>query len=59
MEYIAYIIIGLGLGFSTTSIIKSNSTKVQNAKDDLEAKKAWVQLVSSQSKAGDKNGRRR
>jgi len=59
MWYIAYIIIGIGLGLSATSIINKNSKKVQNAKDDLEAKKAWVQLVSSQSKAGDKNGRRR
>jgi hypothetical protein len=59
MDYIAYIIIGIGLGLSTTSILKSNSKKVQNAKDDLEAKKEWVRMVSSQTKVGDKNGRRR
>jgi hypothetical protein len=55
----AYIIIGIGLGLSATSIINKNSKKVQNAKDILEAKKEWVRMVSSQTKAGDKNGRRR
>jgi hypothetical protein len=59
MWYIAYIIIGIGLGLSATSIISKNSKKVQNAKDVLEAKKEWVRLVSSQTKVGDKNGRRR
>jgi hypothetical protein len=59
MWYIAYIIIGIGLGFSATSIISKNSKKVQNAKDILEAKKEWVRMVSSQTKVGDKNGRRR
>ena len=59
MWYIAYIIIGIGLGLSATSIINKNSKKVQNAKDDLEAKKEWVRMVSSQTKVGDRNGRRR
>ena len=59
MWYIAYIIIGIGLGLSATSIISKNSKKVQNAKDDLEAKKEWVRMVSSQTKVGDRNGRRR
>ena len=59
MWYMAYIIIGIGLGLSATSIINKNSKKVQNAKDILEAKKEWVRMVSSQTKAGDKNGRRR
>jgi hypothetical protein len=59
MWYIAYIIIGIGLGLSATSIINKNSKKVQNAKDILEAKKEWVRMVSSQTKVGDKNGRRR
>ena len=59
MWYIAYMIIGIGLGLSATSIINKNSKKVQNAKDDLEAKKEWVRMVSSQTKVGDRNGRRR
>jgi hypothetical protein len=59
MWYIAHMIIGIGLGLSATSIINKNSKKVQNAIDDLEAKKEWVRMVSSQTKAGDKNGRRR
>ena len=59
MWYIAYMIIGIGLGLSATSIINKNSKKVQNAIDDLEAKKEWVRMVSSQTKVGDKNGRRR
>jgi hypothetical protein len=59
MWYIAYIIIGIGLGLSATSIISKNSKKVQDAKDILEAKKEWVRMVSGQTKVGDKNGRRR
>ena len=59
MWYIAYMIIGIGLGLSATSIINKNSKKVQNAKDNLEAKKEWVRMVSSQTKVGDRNGRRR
>ena len=59
MWYMAYIIKGIGLGLSASSIITKNSKKVQNAIDDLEAKKEWVRMVSSQTKAGDKNGRRR
>ena len=58
MWYIAYIIVGIGLGVTATSIIKSNGTKVQNAKDDLEAKKEWAKMLSSQVKLGEKNGRR-
>jgi hypothetical protein len=46
MEYTVYIIIGIGLGLSATSIIKSNSKKVQNAKDILEAKKEWIKMIS-------------
>jgi|LauGreDrversion4_2_1035121.scaffolds.fasta_scaffold2317939_1 hypothetical protein len=61
MEYIAYAIIGIGLGVSASSIITRNSTRVQNAKDDLEAKKAWVKLVSDRNQKqslGEKNDRR-
>lgn len=58
MDYISYIIIGIGFGLSTTSIIKSNNSKVQNAKDNLEAKKEWIRMISSQTKVGVKNGRR-
>jgi hypothetical protein len=61
MEYIAYAIIGIGLGLSTSSIITRNSTRVQNARDDLEAKKAWVTLVSNRNQKqnlGEKNDRR-
>jgi hypothetical protein len=48
--YIAFLIIGIGLGLSTSSIITRNSIKVQNAIDDLEAKKEWARMVSSQKK---------
>ena len=61
MEYIAYAIIGIGLGVSASSIITRNSARVQNAKDDLEAKKAWVKLVSDRNQKqslGEKNDRR-
>ena len=61
MEYLVYAIIGIGLGLSTSSIITRNSTRVQNARDDLEAKKAWVTLVSNRNQKqnlGEKNDRR-
>jgi hypothetical protein len=57
MGYGVYIIIGIGVGLSATSIIKKNNTKLQNAKDNLEAKKEWLRMLSTQ-KIGDKNGRR-
>ena len=47
--YMVYIIIGLGLGATVSSIITRGSVKVQNAKDNLEAKKAWVKLVSDRN----------
>jgi hypothetical protein len=58
MEYFVYAIIGIGLGLSTSSIITRNSTRVQNAQDDLEAKKEWVRMVSTRTKVGAKNDRR-
>jgi hypothetical protein len=58
MEYFVYAIIGIGLGLSTSSIITRNSTRVQNARDDLEAKKEWVRMVSTRTKVGAKNDRR-
>jgi hypothetical protein len=55
MHYIIYIIIGIGLGLSATSILKSNSKKVQNAKDNLEAKKEWIRMLSNQKKQNNSN----
>jgi hypothetical protein len=52
MEYLVYAIIGIGLGVSASSIVTRNSKRVQNAKDDLDAKKEWVRMVSSQTKIG-------
>ena len=57
MDYSVYVIIGIGIGLSLTSMIKRNSTKVQNAKDDLEAKKEWIRMVSRQTKLGEKKDR--
>jgi hypothetical protein len=54
MEYIAYIIIGIGLGISASSIITRNSKRVQNAQDTLEAKKEWVRMVSTRTNVGAK-----
>ena len=58
MWYLPYVIVGIGLGLSASSIITKNSTKLQNAKDNLEAKKEWLRMLSTQKKLGDKNGRR-
>jgi hypothetical protein len=58
MEYLVYAIIGIGLGLSTSSIITRSSKRVQNAQDDLEAKKEWVRMVSTRTKIGAKNDRR-
>jgi hypothetical protein len=52
MEYLVYAIIGIGLGVSTSSIVTRNSKRVQNAQDDLAAKKEWVRMVSSRTKTG-------
>ena len=52
MEYIVYVIIGIGLGLSATSIITRNSTRVQHAQDDLAAKKEWIRMISSRKNAG-------
>ena len=54
MEYLVYAIIGIGLGASATSIITRNSKRVQNAQDDLEAKKEWVRMVSTRTKVGER-----
>lgn len=54
MEYLVYAIIGIGLGISASSIITRNSKRVQNAQDTLEAKKEWVRMVSTRTKAGAK-----
>jgi hypothetical protein len=51
MEYGIYIIIGIGMGLSMTNIMTSKNTKVQNAKDNLEAKKEWLRMLSSQNKS--------
>jgi hypothetical protein len=52
--YIAFLIVGIGLGLSTSSIITRNSKRVQNARDDLEAKKEWVRMVSRRSTVGER-----
>jgi hypothetical protein len=58
MEYIVYAIIGIGLGLSASSIVTRNSNRVQNAQDDLEAKKEWIRMISSRTNIGEKNDRR-
>jgi len=55
--YIAFLIVGIGLGLSSSSIISRGSIRVQNAKDTLEAKKAWVKMLAEQN-LGAKNDRR-
>jgi len=55
--YMVYIIIGLGLGAAASSIITRGSIRVQNAKDTLEAKKAWVKMLAEKN-LGAKNDRR-
>ena len=54
MEYLVYAIIGIGLGLSTSSIVTRSSKRVQNAQDDLEAKKEWVRMISTRTKVGAK-----
>ena len=52
MEYIVYVIIGIGLGLSASSTVTRGSKRMQNAQDDLEAKKEWVRMVSTRIKTG-------
>ena len=48
MEYIAYLMIGFGIGLMMTLTMRKNGGQLQNAKDELEAKKAWIKMVSEQ-----------
>ena len=48
--YGIYIIIGIGLGLSASSIITRNNNRLQNAKDNLEAKKEWIRMLVEQKK---------
>lgn len=54
MEYIVYVIIGIGLGLSASSIVTRGSKRVEHAQDDLEAKKEWVRMVSTRIKTGER-----
>lgn len=46
MEYIAYLLLGIGIGMLMT--LRGNGDNLQNAKDELEAKKEWLKMISNQ-----------
>ena len=52
MEYIFYIMIGIGLGLYVANIITFNGKRVEHARDDLEAKKEWIRMISTRTNAG-------
>ena len=48
LSYIAYLLLGLGLGYIMVlgQIGSSCDTKLDRMKDDLAAKKEWIRMVS-------------
>jgi hypothetical protein len=51
MTFVPFIMVGFGIGYLTILVFKgSSNTKLDNMKDDLEAKKEWIRMVSEQKK---------
>lgn len=49
MEYVAYLLIGFGLGYlSIKRFSKSSKTKLDIMKHDLEVRKEWLRMLSEQ-----------
>lgn len=49
LDYIAYFLIGLGLGYIMVLSV-TRATKLDRMKDDLAAKKEWILMVSEAKK---------
>lgn len=57
MEYIAYFMLGFGIGYFTTlGVTKGPSTQLDRMKHDLEVKKEWFAMLATQK--GKQNDRR-
>ena len=51
MTFVPFIMVGLGIGYLATKVFRDTSnTKLDNMKDDLEAKKEWIRMLSEQKK---------
>lgn len=51
MEYVAYLLIGFGLGYlSIQRFSRSSKTKLDNMKHDLEVRKEWFRMLSQKNK---------
>lgn len=51
MTFVPFIMVGLGIGYLATKTFRDTSnTKLDNMKDDLEAKKEWIRMLSEQKK---------
>ena len=51
MTFVTFIMVGLGIGYLATKTFRDTSnTKLDNMKDDLEAKKEWIRMLSEQKK---------
>jgi hypothetical protein len=55
MEYIAYFMLGFGIGYFTTlGVTKGPSTKLDRMKHDLDVRKEWIRMVSNQKTKNSK-----
>lgn len=55
LNYIAYILLGFGIGYLITlGVAENKNTKLDRARDDLAAKKEWIRMLSEQKKENAK-----
>ena len=54
MEYIAYFMIGYGMGYLTTKSFKGNNTKLDLMKHELEVRKEWYRMLAEQKRTNSK-----
>ncbi len=50
LDYVAYLLIGLGFGYLVTLGVTKAPSDLDRAKDDLAAKKEWIRMLSEQKK---------
>ena len=55
MDLIAYLLIGYGIGYMTTSAVtKGPDTKLDYMKHDLEVRKEWFRMLARQKRKESK-----
>lgn len=54
MVYIAYLMIGYGIGYLTTKSFKGNNTKLDRMKHELSVRKEWYRMLAEQKRTNSK-----